>query len=221
MARKSVNAILDDNALAGILDAEGGAGSGIEISIGGQKFVPKANTSTDPFQSSAINPFGSTGTQPVVDRAKAQFQTDLGRGFGIGTSLSQPTGEEDFLSAGNLAQIGTATALGFATAGPVGALTGLVTSGLGAFLNSKNEKRRAKSFRKAQANADRMQRESIARDEKWKKVNQANILRQEGFNRKQTELKNDWGIWQSMNQNLGNMVRSSQDLIDRNVALGR
>jgi len=161
------------------------------------------------------------GTQDAVDRAKAQSSANFGRGFGIGTSLSQPTGEEDFFSAGNLAQIGTATALGAATAGPAGAVTALVTSGLGAYLNSKTEGRRAKAYKKAQENATRMHKESVARDEKWKTLNRADALSRDKFNRNQTNLQNDWSVWQNMNTNLGNMVNKSKSLIDRNVELGR
>ena len=94
----------------------------------------------------------------------------------------------------------------------IGAISALVISGTKAWFGVRNARKRNRALKELQRKADQQRIENIARDEKWKRINQFNTLQQASENRKQTELQNKWNIYQNIATQMTTLMNSDANL---------
>lgn len=158
---------------------------------------------------------------PTVSRQQAQFRGDVAAGLTTGLQLTaQPAGVTDPFALESVSQVGTAVALGFLLGGPAGGLTALAVGGLNAFLNSRSEKRKRKAAEKSVKLARKAEKERIAREDRWRRVNRLDALEAQRFSRKQAVLQSEWAGMQSLNNSMMNLLNTNQNLKERFARLG-
>ena len=158
---------------------------------------------------------------PTVSRQQAQLRGDVAAGLTTGLQLTaQPAGVTDPFALESVSQVGTAAALGFLLGGPAGGLTALAVGGLNAFLNSRSEKRKRKAAEKSVKLARKAEKERIAREDRWRRVNRLDALEAQRFSRKQAVLQSEWAAMQSLNNSMMNLLNTNQNLKERFARLG-
>jgi len=139
------------------------------------------------------------------------FQTTDPLEAGIGVGLGTLAGAGAGALAG--AQIGALGGpIGAAAGAAIGGLSALVIGGTKAWFGVKNARKRNRALKELQRKAELQRVEDIARNEKWKRVNQFNTMQEAAENRKQTELQNKWRTYQNVALTMTNLANSDAKL---------
>jgi len=148
-----------------------------------------------------------------INRATSESRRDAATGIGLGLQLgSQQTGGTDLVSADSLIQVLGGAGLGGLTGGPVGAVAGGLAAGIGVFLSTRSEKKKQKAERAKEDRYQKMVKEQLAREEKFRKQARFDSLDQIGFDRRQSKLQNQKAQYDQLTQNILSVVNSNAKL---------
>lgn len=167
---------------------------------------------TSPQHFASFEELTNRSPLPTVNRERSVMKGNIAAGVGAGSAF-QPIGTEDFFSLENLLQMGAGAGLGFVVGGgPAGALAGLLTTGLNAFLSSRAQKRKNSQLKKLQQAAEKSRREQMAREEKWRQEDRRDSLRSETYNREVNALQSKWNAYNTMSQSFMNLINNNSEL---------
>lgn len=194
--------------------------------------------SGDKFQSlSGIDTTLAAPTQPTAKpKASSSFMdsltkkpskqttritADAASGAMAGLALGQQqTGETELASADSFIKILGGTGTGFLAGGPIGAVAGGLAAGLGAFLSTKSAKRAQKSQKAKEVRYDKMVKEQIAREDKFRQEDKFARLEEQGYNRTRQKQNDKWAMYNKFSDNFTSMINDSAELKKRFATTG-
>jgi len=151
----------------------------------------------------------------------ARFKGDILGGVQSGLALGvQDTGETEFASTDSIIKILGGAGTGFLVGGPAGAIAGGLASGLQAFLGTRANKKKAKAQKAKENRYQKMVKEQIARDDKFRKEDRFDRLRTEGKTRARQKQEANWSLYRDFNKQFTDMINSNADLKSRFAAQG-
>ncbi len=177
-------------------------------------YAPTVNDKT------AAAPVTTPGKQP-----QTPFQTGAQAGFyGLqaagGVTPTPNAGEAAVSVIGSAAQ-GALSGAAFGAPGAlIGGSVGLVLGGLNAYMGQKSARRAANREETLRQEAIRMQKEEIARDEKWRVQNRLDTIEQARYDRKKYSMQKAYEASQAQGKNMMAMIAANSTLKDRFAKMG-
>jgi hypothetical protein len=181
--------------------------------------------------SSAPPPLGfvndKTSPAPIQSAEKATpFQRNAAAGYyGMQAAGNvQPTPSAGEAAVGVLGSTAQGAAMGASVGGVPGAVigggVGLVMGGLNAYMGVKSA-RKARDREEALRNdAVRMEKEEIARDEKWRVQNRLDTLEEARYQRKKYSMQKAYEAAQAQGKNLMALINANADLKQKYAKFG-
>jgi hypothetical protein len=102
----------------------------------------------------------------------------------------------------------------------VGAVAGGLAAGIGVFLSTRSEKKKQKAQRAKEDRYQKMVKEQLAREDKFRRQARLDGLEQIGFDRRQSKLQNQKAQYDQLTQNILSVVNSNAKLKQRFVQQG-
>lgn len=166
-----------------------------------------------------------TAGKAAVDEKTQKFKEGAQAGYyglqAAGGVTPTPDSNEAMASA---LSAGAAGAIAGASIGPVGAAVGggvgLVLGGLNAYLGMKSARKAKDKEAALTADAIRMNKEEIARDEKWRVQNHLDSMEQARYDRKKYAMQQAYQASQNQGKNMMALINANAGLKDRFAKLG-
>jgi len=173
------------------------------------------------FQDTSKTPETSLFENRGVNRASAQAKQDIATGASLGLKIgSAQTGQEEFASAETLVQVLASAGTGFLLGGPAGAMAGGLAAGLSAFLSTRATKKARKNQDAKEARYQKMVRQQIAREDKFKKQDRFDKLENQGYNRRASKFENRANAYKEFNSQIMAAISNNQNLKTRFASRG-
>jgi len=94
----------------------------------------------------------------------------------------------------------------------IGGISALVISGTKAWFGVRNARKRNRALKELQRKAEKQRLTEIARDEKWRKINNFQTIQASADNRRQAELQNKWDIYSKVASQMTTLLNSDSTL---------
>lgn len=172
----------------------------------------------DKTPAAAANTAGAQPKSPMQQKAQAAY-------YGVQAAGGvTPTPDAGEAAVGALGA-GVQGALMGASVGGVpgavaGGVTGLVLGGLNAFMGMKSAQRANDKAEALRADAIRMQKEEIARDEKWRVQNRLDSLEEARYQRRKFAMQSAYEASQAQGQKMMAMIANNQQLKEKYAKMG-
>jgi hypothetical protein len=102
--------------------------------------------------------------------------------------------------------------IGAGVGAAIGAVSALVISGTKAWFGVRSARKKKRALKELQRKAEKQRLENIARDEKWRRINQFNTTQAAADNRQQIELQRKWEIYGKVSQQMTSLINSDATL---------
>jgi len=150
-----------------------------------------------------------------------RITADAASGATAGLAIGQQqTGETELASADSFIKILGGAGTGFLAGGPIGAVAGGLAAGLGAFLSTKSAKRASKAQKAKDVRYDKMVKEQIAREDKFRQEDKFARLEEQGYDRKRQKMNDKWALYNKFSDNFTSMINDDAELKKRFASTG-